>query len=88
MSEPHIALTGDRSPAYILGLKPDLIILISRYSDFFDPLPFWEQSLYEGCISRGMRKVNTIMAGPDYYLWLMAEPGSAAAACAAGFSQG
>lgn len=86
LSEIHIALTGDRSPAYILGLRPDLVILISRYADFFDPLPFWEQALYEGCISRGLRKVNTIMAGPAYYLWLMAKPGSAAADCAAGFS--
>jgi len=39
------------------------------------------------CVGRGMTKIKALPPGPNYHLWLMAMPGSAAATCAACFRQ-
>ena len=76
LNDVHIARTGDHSAAYVLGARPDLVVLVSRERDRFDPPArvAWENPLAEGCAEHGMRRVAAIAFHPGYWLWVLASP--------------
>ncbi|MBM4031993.1 MAG: hypothetical protein FJ291_09430 [Planctomycetes bacterium] len=76
LNDRHIARTGDHSPAYVLARRPTLVVLLSSREDQFNPLLRWERELFDGCLQLGMERVGALRAAPEYYLWLMAHPGS------------
>ena len=75
LNEPHIARTGDRTPAYILSQRPDLVIFNSKSRKQFEPRLPWDQALYDAAHRAGMETIRVI--GPDFYaLWILGHPDS------------
>jgi len=60
---------------------PDVIVLASARTDRFEAWDWnpWEEPLFASCRSAGFERVALRRFGPDYWLWVMAVPGSAAA---------
>jgi hypothetical protein len=80
LNDPFIALHGKHEPAYsnyVLGRRPDLIVMGSKSPKRFDANFSWERSLYPRCLQQGLRPVKIITYDPgNYYLWLIAKPDS------------
>ena len=74
LNDPHIARTGDHSPAYVFSRRPTVVVLISvRRAVFQAQLP-WEQALYAECLRRGLAPAAVLEFAPAYHLWVMAPP--------------
>jgi len=81
LNDPDTATTGRRDAARILSRRPDLVVLISAAPDAFQAMLPWEQEIYARSVREGMVRVATYTFSPDkYYLWVLAEPGTWAAA--------
>lgn len=88
LNDPHIALTGDYSAAYILSHQPDVIELHSAYAQEFVGLTDSDWTLYEASLEAGMVPVKKLRFGDNYYLWVMVMPGSAIAEHLEGWKPG
>jgi hypothetical protein len=78
LNEPSVALTHRREPAQILAPAPDAIVLVSLHADRFAP---WDWNAYEAplltaALRAGYAHVATRRFGDDYWLWLLAKPGT------------
>jgi hypothetical protein len=78
LNDAHVALTHRRDPAEVLAFRPDAIVLVSSRPGRFVP---WDWNEYERPICRaayiaGYRRVATRRFGDDYWLWVLALPGS------------
>ena len=80
LNDETIALKGKHEPAYsdyILGRRPDLVVLGSTSATSYKPTFPWEIGLYRRCLKSGMKCVKVGTYLPDvYYLWLLAKPGT------------
>lgn len=77
LNEPHIALSGDHDPEYVLSQRPDVLVLISSSATAFVPHLDREADLYHASLARGMRPLRAMEFDPHrYYLWVLAFPGS------------
>ena len=76
LNNAHIALGGERDPAYVLSQAPDLIVVPSVRTDQLRTPHPWQTELYEACIRDGMVEVGRI-GSPYYQLRLLGRPGSA-----------
>ena len=87
LNEPHIALTGSRDPEWVLARHPDAVVLVSADADRYLPFRWstYEAPILRACLAHGLIRVARFTFEPDgYYLWVMAEPGGAAARAVAG----
>lgn len=76
LNEPHIAVTGEHDPAYVLDQDPDLLVVLSKRADLFDPRVEFEGPLYDAALARGMEVALVVEFFGGYYLWCLAYPGS------------
>jgi hypothetical protein len=76
LNEPHIAIFGEHDPEYVLGQDPDLLVVLSKRADVFDPRVEFEGPLYDAAIGRGMVVVLVLEFFDSYYLWCLAYPES------------
>jgi arabinofuranosyltransferase len=81
LNDARIATTGRHEPEGLLHARPDVVVLFSEYADRFEPWDWnaWEAPLYAACLDRGFVRVDLRRFAPDYWLWVMARPGSVAA---------
>jgi hypothetical protein len=82
LNDRAIATTGRRDPAWVLAQQPDVVVLASPRSDRIEPWDWngWEPPLYDACLAAGFMRVGLRRFADDYWLWVLARPGSAAAA--------
>ncbi|MCE5218959.1 hypothetical protein LLH03_18245 [bacterium] len=77
LNEPHIALSREHDPEYVLSQHPDVLVLISSSATVFVPHLDREADLYHASLARGMRPLRAMEFDPHrYYLWVLAFPGS------------
>jgi len=75
LNDPAIALAGRRDAAYVVGARPDVLVLLSRRAgELLSPFD-WERELYEAALAAGMRKVGSLGVR-NYHLWVLAWPGT------------
>ena len=82
LNDRDFALTHARDPARVLALAPDVVVLVSRMRETFQP---WDWNAYEAPLahslaSHGYRHVSTRRFADDYWLWVLCRPGSRFAA--------
>lgn len=70
LNDPTIAVSGDHDPAYVLQQVPDVLVLLSRRSETFEPLLEWEQQLYDASIRAGFQHQTTLMFDSEFHLWI------------------
>jgi len=75
LNEPHIALTGDHDPEYILSQSPDLVIIRAWRGKPFKPMFPWGQEHYDACVAAGMEVIRIFGPRP-YALVVMGDPRS------------
>lgn len=75
LNDPHIALTGDHDPKYILSQSPDLVILRAWRGKPFKPMFPWGQAHYDACVAAGMEVIRVFGPRP-YALVVMGDPAS------------
>ncbi|HUT56137.1 MAG TPA: hypothetical protein VM658_22285 [bacterium] len=75
LNDPHIALTGEREPGYVLAQNPDLIIIRSSDPQKFVPKN-WDSGLYEPGKEKGYARAKVVELHEGYYLWVMAVEGT------------
>jgi arabinofuranosyltransferase len=82
LNDRAIATTGRRDPAWVLAQRPDVVVLASPRSDRIEPWDCngWEPPLYDACLAAGFARVGLRRFADDYWLWVLARPGSIAAA--------
>ena len=78
LDDATIAVTHRRDPARVLALAPDAVVLVSRSREHFTP---WDWNAYEGpvadtLVAHGYAHVDTRRFADDYWLWVLARPGS------------
>jgi hypothetical protein len=80
LNDARIATTGDRDPERLLAMAPEIVVLVSRHRDRFVPHRWnpWERPILEAVLAAGYRRVAVRASAPDYWLWVLARPGSAA----------
>jgi hypothetical protein len=83
LNDPYIATTRSHDPAYVLARRPDVIVLISSRRDAFDPHLEWERSLYDAALGVGFAVAGQLLVKESYFLWVLARPGTEAAAAVA-----
>jgi arabinofuranosyltransferase len=78
LNDATIATTGRRDPAWVLGQRPDVVVFASPRTDRVEPWDWnpWEPALYDACVSAGFARVGLERFADDYWLWVMAMPGS------------
>jgi hypothetical protein len=81
LNDARIARTHVRDPRAVLAYAPDAIVLVSLRPGRFLP---WSWNAYETAICEaawraGYRRVATRRFGEDYWLWVLARPGSSVA---------
>jgi arabinofuranosyltransferase len=81
LNDARIATSGRRDPASVLAERPDVIVLASARTDRFEAWDWnpWEEPLFDACKSSGYERVALRRFSADYWLWVMAQPGSAVA---------
>jgi hypothetical protein len=81
LNDAAIATTGRRDPATVLAQAPDVVVLASSRDDRVEPWDWntWEPGLFDACVAAGFVRVGLRRFADDYWLWVMARPGSAAA---------
>jgi len=75
LNEPHIALTNDHDPAYILDQSPDFVIIRAWRAAPLNPMFDWGQEHYDACTVAGMEVIRTYGSKP-YILLVMGDPNS------------
>jgi arabinofuranosyltransferase len=82
LNDRVIATTGRRDPEWVLAQRPDVVVLASPSPDRVEPWDWntWEPALYDACIASGFVRVGLRRFADDYWLWVLARPGSAAGA--------
>jgi arabinofuranosyltransferase len=80
LNDATIATTGRRDPAWVLAQNPDVVVLASPSVDHIEPWDWntWEPALFDACIAAGFVRVGVRRFADDYWLWVLARPGSAA----------
>jgi hypothetical protein len=78
LNDAAIATTGKRDPAWVLGQRPDVVVFASPRTDRVEPWDWnpWEPALYDACVAAGFARVGLERFADDYWLWVMAVPGS------------
>jgi hypothetical protein len=76
LNDPTIALTGQHDPAYVLNQQPDVIVLVSRSAEAFEPEIAWDQALYDAAVHDGMVRAAVLRFYENFYLWALAREGS------------
>jgi hypothetical protein len=78
LNDAAIATTGRRDPASILAQRPDVVVLASPRTDRVEPWDWntWEPALYDACLEAGFVRVGLRRFADDYWLWVLAKPGS------------
>jgi arabinofuranosyltransferase len=80
LNDPTIALGGKAEPGYsdyVLGRRPDLVIIGSSSGTDYQPTWPWEPGLHRRLLEAGMKCVKVVTYDEDvYYLWLFARPDS------------
>jgi hypothetical protein len=78
LNDRDVALTHRRDPAPILATEPDAIVLVSRGAARFEPWDWnaYERPLYAAAVGAGFRRSACLEFAPDYWLWVLARPGS------------
>jgi arabinofuranosyltransferase len=78
LNDAVIATTGKRDPAWVLGQRPDVVVFASPRTDRVEPWDWnpWEPALYDACVAAGFARVGLERFADDYWLWVMAIPGS------------
>jgi hypothetical protein len=77
LNDPIIAVAGKVDPEYVLGRKPDLLVLISVEPDKFVPFLPSEEQLYEAAKQQGMVRASSLLIdsgspyNSPYHYWLM-----------------
>ena len=81
LNDARIATTGRHDAEVLLDARPDVVVLFSEYANRFEPWDWnaWEAPLYGACVDRGFVRVDLRSFASDYWLWVMARPGSVAA---------
>ena len=81
LDDPVIATTHRRDPARVLAMRPDVIACVSRHAARFVAWDWnaYETPLLESAYGAGYRRFATLRFGDDYWLWVLALPGSRAA---------
>jgi len=81
LNDAHIATTGRPAPAWVLAQDPDVVVLASASTDRFETWDWnpWESTLLEACTAAGFARIAVRRFAPDYWLWVLARPGSPAA---------
>ena len=89
LNDARIATTGRHDPDRLLDARPDVVVLFSEYAERFEPWDWnaWEAPLYAACLDRGFVRVDLRRFASDYWLWVMARPGSVAERGLAGARQ-
>jgi hypothetical protein len=91
LNDARIALQGKAEPAYsdyILGRRPDLVVIGSSSGAEYRPTWPWEPGLHRRLLAAGMACVKVVTYDEDfYYLWLFAEPDSDVGRYAAAWEQ-
>ena len=82
LNEASIATTGRRDPAWVLAQQPDVVVLASPRTDRVEAWDWnpWEPALYDACLAAGFERVGLRRFADDYWLWVLARPGSIAGA--------
>jgi arabinofuranosyltransferase len=82
LNEPTIATTARRDPAWVLAQQPDVVVLASPRTDRVEAWDWnpWEPALYDACLAAGFVRVELRRFADDYWLWVLARPGSVAGA--------
>jgi arabinofuranosyltransferase len=75
LNDAHIALSGEHDPDYVLAQNPDLVILLSKLRDTFDPMLPWAEALRQACLAAGMERIR-VFGIDSYALWVMGDPES------------
>jgi arabinofuranosyltransferase len=75
LNDAHIALTGEHEPDYVLSQNPDLVILLSKRRETFDPMLPWAEDLRQACLRSGMERIR-VFGIDSYALWVMGDPES------------
>jgi hypothetical protein len=76
LNDAVIARRGTPDPSYVLGERPDLIVVNSAsVAEFVERLPGM-QLLYSSAQSAGFTVVQRIGVRWDYYLWILSKSGS------------
>ena len=78
LNDAAIATTGRRDPASVLAQRPDVVVLASPRTDRVEPWDWntWEPALYDACLEAGFVRVGLRRFADDYWLWVLAKPGS------------
>jgi hypothetical protein len=78
LNDAHIATTGHPDPAWVLAQDPDVVVLASASTEHFETWDWnpWESALYDACVQAGFARVAVRRFAADYWLWVMARPGS------------
>jgi arabinofuranosyltransferase len=78
LNDAQIATTGRHDPAGLLAARPDVVVLSSQYADRFEAFDWntWEAPLYAACVDRGFVRIELRSFASEYWLWVMARPGS------------
>jgi hypothetical protein len=81
LNTAHVALTRDRSPAYVLGRGVNTMILVSGNPVRFESHDWnrYEELLYESAVQHGFRRVGVRCFDDRYWLWVMSKPGGLSA---------
>jgi arabinofuranosyltransferase len=76
LNDARVATTGDRSPARVLSAEPDVLVLVSRRRNAFEPWDWnaWERPIFEEASRRGFVRVGTRRFQDDYFLWVLVSP--------------
>jgi arabinofuranosyltransferase len=80
LNDATIATTGRRDPAWVLAQNPDVVVLASPSADHVEPWDWntWEPALFDACLAAGFVRVGLRRFADDYWLWVLARPGSVA----------
>lgn len=78
LNDAHIARTRDRAPRTVLAFAPDAIVLVSVRPRRFETWSWnaYEDPIFEAALHAGFEHVATRRFAEDYWLWVLARPGS------------
>jgi hypothetical protein len=73
LNDREYAVTHRREPARLLALHPDVVVLVSKQQDTFQP---WGWNSYEAAylpalLRAGYRRTSTRRFAADYWLWVL-----------------